>query len=346
MTAQEAIDVLLALELCIDVTGEKSSPKLYQIPALLHDSIPGDAWVKDSELNVYRGQRYECDDPVDIISPLSLVIFQSRCSQMANVNVNVRCKLWRDGVIIGRIVNDKKVQCLIKMRVKNGRHFIDVIIRWSSTAACEVVAKEFLDELKEMITEACSETSPGVLLNWFYLDSSYLKQLREDPPIYSSSEVDRRVIDKTLNHILYATRPEGEDISCPIKDLVIFVSGTSLTSGMVEFVRSTLPFFFRLVSFPTDDESVSHELMRACAAVDGSKWEAIAINLGIELNDRKNIDAFTRPDYFCRMFKVLELWKKKAISPTVGQLLHQFNEIGISRKAIKDKFEQSYGCYH
>ena len=43
VTADEAIEVLLFLELCIKV---KDAPGVYQFPALLEDSIRTDAWVK------------------------------------------------------------------------------------------------------------------------------------------------------------------------------------------------------------------------------------------------------------------------------------------------------------
>ena len=240
VTAKKAIYVMLSLELCIDVTAKEESTKLYKIPALLDEAMPVNAWGENPNLDVYRGQRYECHYLVDIISPSSLVILQSRCCRMDNV----RHTLWRDGVKLVKIVNDKMVECLIIMTLKNGRHCIDVTVRWSSIAACEAVAKEFLNDLKSMIAQACDETSPGVVLDWFYLDSSYLKQFNEDPPIYSSNEVDQKVADEALNDILFCTRPEGEENSCPIKNLVIIVPGTSSNSGLRsgQFFCVRIPF--------------------------------------------------------------------------------------------------------
>ena len=227
-TVDEAIEVLLYLELCIPVEGK---PGMYQIPALLGDAIPCHAWAEDSTFDVYRGQRYECDKSVDIISPSSFVILQSRCYHMPNVRLNA----WKNGIKLIKIVDDKEVECLIRMGAKMSHYCIDVILRWSSEDESEAVAKKFLDELKSMIARACEERSPGVILNWFYIDSSDLKELNENPAIYSSSEVDQKMKDpkRALDHKLFSARPEGES-RCPIKDLVIRVAGaTSSASGRI-----------------------------------------------------------------------------------------------------------------
>ena len=223
VTADEAIEVLLDLELCIPVEDMLG---VYQIPALLDDSIPRDAWCEDSKLDVYRGQRYECARCVDIISPSSFVVFQSRSSSLANVSH----KAWKDGVKLVRVVGDKVIECLIESGIKKERCCIDIIFRWSSKADCERVAKKFLDELKAMIAKACDERSPGVILNWFYLDSSHLKQLDEDPAIYSSSEVDQKINDKAFNDVLFSTRPEKWNHSS-IRDLVIMEEKREVSIG-------------------------------------------------------------------------------------------------------------------
>ena len=213
-TVDEAIEVLLYLELCIPVEGR---PGVYQIPALLLDSIPRDAWVEDAMFDVYCGQRYECARCVDIISPASFALFQSRCSRMANTSHDA----WKDGVKLVRIVEDKKVECLIESAIKKEHCCIDIILRWSSKkSASHKVAKEFLVELKAMVATACDERSPGVILDWFYLDSSHLRRLDEDPAIYSYSEVDQKLNDKAFDHILFSTRPEKRNDS-RVRDLVI-----------------------------------------------------------------------------------------------------------------------------
>ncbi|XP_065839980.1 receptor-interacting serine/threonine-protein kinase 4-like isoform X2 [Oscarella lobularis] len=278
---------------------------------LCHDSIPVDAWSDDSMLDVYRGQRYQCNNPADIISPSSLVILQCYCFYMANISY----KMWKK---LLKLVDDKKLECLIKMGVKKGHHCIDVILRWSSKAACKAEAKGFLDELKSMITKACIKKSPGVCLNWFYLDSSHLQQLEQDPAIYSSEEVNKKVKERNFKHLIFSTRPERETHS-PVEDLVVLVSETSFSSA--------------------HEETVSNDLMKACAAVGGSKWEDIAIALGISLDERKYVRDLTCTD-FSRMFMVLEFWKKQTVSPTVGQLLYWFNEFGINRRSIEEKLQQ------
>ena len=239
VTADQAIEVLRYLELCIPIGRE-----LYLIPALLDDSIPPDAWSKDSTLDVYRGQRYECFHSVDIISPSSFAILQSRCSCLANVSY----RAWKNGIKLVKIVN-KGVECLITIVMKKGHHCIDIVLRWSSKDECEAVAKNFLDELKSMIAEVCDERSPGVILNWFYLDSSHLKQLNDDPAIYSSREVDQKVRDNALDDMIFSARPELKNRCC-IRDLLIFVTWSGFASGMRVFdeIISPIICLFRVCS--------------------------------------------------------------------------------------------------
>ena len=217
VTVEEAIQVLLCLDLCIPV---ENSPGKFQIPALLQQSIRRDAWVEDPMFDVYRGQRYECSFPVDIISPSSFVVFQSRCSRMAKPT---RREAWKDGVKLVRIVNDKVVESRIELGIKKGHCCIDIILRWSSKRACDKVAREFLAETKDMIMRACDERSPGVILNWFYLDSKHLKQLDEDPAIYSMAEVETKVNQQAFDHVLFSFRPENGQHSS-VRDLYILTT--------------------------------------------------------------------------------------------------------------------------
>ena len=124
VTSRVAIEVLLYLELCIPVENE---PGVYQIPALLQDSMPDGAWDKSSKLDVYRGQRYECVQPVDIISPSSFVVFQSRCIGRAGTSTS--CSVWKDGVKLVRIDGDKVVECLVELGIKKSHCSVDVVLR-------------------------------------------------------------------------------------------------------------------------------------------------------------------------------------------------------------------------
>ncbi|XP_065842926.1 death-associated protein kinase 1-like isoform X2 [Oscarella lobularis] len=317
-TVDEAIEVLLYLELCISI---EDKPGMYQIPALLFDSISSDTWNKDSTLDVYRGQRYECAHPVDFISPSSFVILQCRCYHMPNV----RHKAWKNGIKLIKIVDDKEVECLITMGAKMSHYCIDVILRWSSKDDCEAVAKEFLNELKSMISRACDERSPGVVLNWFYIDSSHLRELNENPAIYSSSEVDQKMKDpeKTLDHKLFSARPEGEK-RCRIKDLVIIVAGTTTSASG---------------SFPADDDPVSDSLLKACAAVDGTDLDDMCMFFDIGDDDLHDICEKTK-GIVARRFKALKLWKKREKAPKVSLLLGLFDQVGVGRHVIQKKYEQ------
>ena len=232
--ADVAIEVLRYLDLCIELEDE---PGMYQIPALLDDSIPPAAWVKDLTLDVYHGQRYECLHSVDIISPSSFVILQCRCSRLTNTSQ----KLWKNGIKLVRIFGNKVIECLVQLGLKKGRHCIDVILRWSSKVKCDAEAKKFFNELKSLIAQACEERSPGVILDWFYLDSSHLKELDEDPAIYSSGEVDQKVNEKALDHLLFSTRPERHHRSS-VRDLVIIFGFSSGMPSLDLFLISVIVF--------------------------------------------------------------------------------------------------------
>ncbi|XP_065839117.1 death-associated protein kinase 1-like isoform X3 [Oscarella lobularis] len=310
----DAIEVLRYLDLCIEL---EDAPGMHQIPALLDDSIPPAAWARDSTLDVYRGLRYECDKPIDIISPSLFVVLQCRCSRLANT----RRELWKNGIKLVRIIGNKEIECLIQLGLKKGRHCIDVILRWSSKVVeCEAIAKKFFDELKSMIAEACDDKSSGVILNWFYLDSSHLQQLDEDPAIYSSSEVDQKVEKKSLEDKIFATRTESSRRSS-VRDLVI-ISG------------------FTSDSFPTDDAPLSDDLITACALVKGSLWQ----NLGVSLIKEDDL-LYIREKFdhnYARMVEVLKLWNK-AESPKVGRLLAWFKKFGVSRSSIESQYEDLPG---
>ena len=266
VTVDEAIEVLCYLELCISV---EKMPGMYQIPALLNDSIPDDAWQKESTLDVYRGQRYECVHSVDIISPSSFVVLQFRCSRMANVSH----KAWKNGVKLVKIVEEKVVECLITMGIKKGRHCIGVILRWSRKDKCEAVAKEFLDELKLMIAAVCDEKSPGVTLKWFYIDSSHLERLNDDPAVYLSSDVDEKVADKALHHVLFSTRPEKENRCC-IRDLVILVDGTK---GSYTWIKSVVQKMRYLTEKLDVNEEFLNVLMEEELITLGEKRTALSL---------------------------------------------------------------------
>ena len=231
--ADVAIEVLLFLELCIEV---KHAPGMYQLPALLQDSIPDGAWVENSALDVYRGQRYECANPIDIILPLSFVIFQSR-SCMAESHV-----AWKDGVKLVKIVGEKVVECLVTLGMKKGHCCIDVVLRWSKQTACHKLAKQMLDELKAIVVAVCEERSPGVLLNWFYLDSTHLKGFNSDPAIYSSRNVNLKVKDGAFNDKVVSHQPEG--CVSAVKDLAIVFQEEVFMEDMMLFLVSDGGVYF------------------------------------------------------------------------------------------------------
>ena len=164
---------------------------------------------------MYRGQRYECARSDDIILPLSFVVFQSRSARIAET----RQEAWKDGVKLVKIVGVKVVECLVTLGVKKGHCCIDVILCWSSQTACHELAKQLLDELKKMIAAVCDERSPGVLLNWFYLDSTNLKQLNNDPAIYSAYKIDQKVKGNAIHEKVFSERQRGHYLS--VKDLAI-----------------------------------------------------------------------------------------------------------------------------
>ena len=79
--------------------------------------------------------------------------------------------------------------------------------------------------------------------------------------------------------------------------------------------------------------------MRACAALKGSKWEEIGGFL-ITLDNLDEIRrSYAHSGNVVRMLKVLDLWNT-AKSPTVGQLLMLFEEVGVNRCHIRRKYEE------
>ena len=83
--------------------------------------------------------------------------------------------------------------------------------------------------------------------------------------------------------------------------------------------------------------------MRTCAFIDASKWEDIAVLLGISSGEVEAVRNSTPRDV-PRMLKILEAWKNQAeSSPTVGKLLAWFKQVGISGRAIRRKFDELYG---
>ncbi|XP_065838591.1 death-associated protein kinase 1-like isoform X4 [Oscarella lobularis] len=338
VTADSATEVLLYLELCIE--AQHAPPGVYQIPALLQDSTPGDAWVENPELDVYRGQRYECANSVDIILPLSFVVFQSRSSRISETSHET----WKDGVKLVKIVGEKVIECLVTLGMKKGHCCIDVVLRWSSQTSCHELAKQMLDKLKAMIVAVCEERSPGVLLNWFYLDSTHLKRFDKDPAIYSSRMVNKKVEDNAVNDKLFSDRSKGCYSS--VKDLAIVEVVQEKRAGpcIERVVWRPAEIASQVVSkssaapckggFPADDDVVSDKLLTACSIVASSCWEEI----GTFLLDSSRIDEVreqSRSNTF-RAKRVLESWKRKTETPTVRKLLKWLKLAGISKRSIED----------
>ena len=111
---------------------------------------------------------------------------------------------------------------------------------------------------------------------------------------------------------------------------------------LVLIIRGVSCLFFNYFfsgAFPADDELVSLDLLRACAAVKGSKWE----DIGVFLIGSDDLDDIRRAygGNVVRMFKVLESWNM-AKSPSVGQLLAWFEEVGVNRSHIERKYNELY----
>ena len=94
---------------------------------------------------------------------------------------------------------------------------------------------------------------------------------------------------------------------------------------------------FSLDPFPANEALVSSDLIRACALVKASLWENLGASL-INEDDLQFIREHIRHDY-ARMVKVLTTWKKTN-SPKVAELLGWFKQFDVSRRAIKEKYEE------
>eukprot|EP00118_Oscarella_pearsei_P023253 m.275410 g.275410 ORF g.275410 m.275410 type:complete len:603 (+) comp40597_c0_seq81:1975-3783(+) len=164
VTAQEAIEAFLHLELCYPIEGR---PGEYQIPGLVRKQQPEDAWCKDDDMKVYRGLRYKCTHhKTDIISPSVFVTLQCRCSTMTESEV------WNDGFVLTRTVEGDIAECLVNKR--DDLSAIDLIVR--SPSESRNAARELLKDVKDKLEKSCDEKSPGTALDWWYLDSKQLEK--------------------------------------------------------------------------------------------------------------------------------------------------------------------------
>ena len=89
-------------------------------------------------------------------------------------------------------------------------------------------------------------------------------------------------------------------------------------------------------AFPADEKLVSIDLIRTCAVVASSKWEAVGYLL-IYSNTVEQIRERTH-DNIPRMMKVLESWKLRTTKPTVRDLLKCFERVGINRREIETQY--------
>ena len=92
--------------------------------------------------------------------------------------------------------------------------------------------------------------------------------------------------------------------------------------------------------FPTDNDSVSADLVKTCAVVAPTKWEEIGCLL-TDTNTVEEIRERTNGNV-SRMIKVLETWKLRTEAPTVRKLLQWFKEVGVTHGAIKKKYLELY----
>ena len=84
---------------------------------------------------------------------------------------------------------------------------------------------------------------------------------------------------------------------------------------------------------------VSHDVIIACALVKASIWENLGASL-IKEGDLQYIREHVHHNH-ARMVRVLTSWNRTH-SPKVGQLLQWFEHFDISKRAIKQKYEEHF----
>ncbi|XP_065841535.1 putative mitogen-activated protein kinase kinase kinase 7-like isoform X2 [Oscarella lobularis] len=159
-------------------------------------------------------------------------------------------------------------------------------------------------------------TSPAVA---HVVDSNVLSRLAVDDFDGASLDVHRLLSMKDKKGL---GKRDSSSFQRPVNDMNQSVTSSSARGA-----------------FPANEDIVSENLMRACATRAASKWEEMGILLDVQdLDEIRERYRGIMP----RMFKVLELWKMREQSPTVGKLLRWFQEVGVSRYAIKSKYEELF----
>eukprot|EP00118_Oscarella_pearsei_P019956 m.214746 g.214746 ORF g.214746 m.214746 type:complete len:998 (+) comp39819_c0_seq6:235-3228(+) len=207
VTAQEAMEAFLHLELCYPVEG---MPGGYLIPGLAWKSMPGHVWIKDDAMAVYRGLRYQCTHhETDIISPSVFVILHCRCSMLNDC----RLEVWKDGFLVRMATKGKFAECLAKKR--DDHSAIDIVVR--SPVADKEVARGLLKEMKGKLENICDDRSQGTALNWWCFDSKQLEELQVDPTSYSLREVSAMAREGKVDGFLFSSSGKQQ---ARVKDLI------------------------------------------------------------------------------------------------------------------------------
>ncbi|XP_065839693.1 death-associated protein kinase 1-like isoform X2 [Oscarella lobularis] len=314
ITADDAIEVLLFLELCFLVYGETD---VYQIPALSEKLAPIRGWQSKPEMSVYRGSRFRCSDPTDIIPPGVFAVLQCRCSAAEDTCYD-RYEIWKGGIYLVKARNSHVVECLVCLR--KGDSAIDVIVRCDDQSVR--LGGELLSDVQQMMVEVRDKRCPGLPMDWFFLDSNEIGKkclLTESPEsVYTSKSVE----GKKLDDVVYALAPSTD-----------YSKVSQLTFHCEPLAPSeALP----PVAFPSDGCEVTDGVIRAAAAAGSSRWEDIAIEL-VDVEDFSQLQGSNK----VKLIRAISIWKLKLEKvPQVRHLLSIFKCGGVSRRAIVSNFQE------
>ena len=314
ITADDAIEVLLFLELCFSVYGETD---VYQIPALSEKLAPIRGWQSKPEMSVYRGSRFRCSDPTDIIPPGVFAVLQCRCSAAEDTCYD-RYEIWKGGIYLVKARNSHVAECLVCLR--KGDSALDVIVRCDDQSVR--LGGELLSDVQQMMVEVRDKRCPGLPMDWFLLDGNEIGKkclLTESPEsIYTTKSVEGK---------------KPDDVVCALAPSTDYSKVGQLTFHCEPSKPSeAMP----LAAFPSDGCEVTDGVIRAAAAAGSSRWEDIAIEL-VDVEDFSQLQGSNK----VKLIRAISIWKLKLEKvPQVRHLLSIFKCGGVSRRAIVSNFQE------
>ena len=179
----ETIDLLCNLEICYPLPEQ---PGMYQFPAFIREERPHHVWSENPTMKIYAGRRLKCEKKIDIILPGTMPFIQSHVRSVPRLSEPL---VWQGGLLIKRRVNDRSLEGMIVLQ--DHEKAIDFIVRGSEHSEGE--CKTLLNDLMTAGKEILDKRSPGSNFSLWYISSSELKKLKDNPCSHESKTVDETI---------------------------------------------------------------------------------------------------------------------------------------------------------